>query len=247
MIILSSILIISCAASLGATYASGAGAVAAISIVLSGNGSIEVGGMLAICGLTAGMFIDYGKFVVTSVYIFTVMLISMLYASDVFYIMNWQSLSFCLICGLLLPNSFLYKLNKQLFLGEKINRWRSVDGTAKQILELSKCLDVLKNVFNDVSITDTAMKNDNAHLMQEINLRACKDCEMEKTCWEKDIYNTYRVLGKVVSNWDEMTAPDINIIYESHMKECKRLTKLIEAVNETYNIYKMQSSVSKEY
>ncbi len=108
MIILSSILIIACAASLGATYASGAGAVAAISIVLSGNGSIEVGGMLAICGLTAGMFIDYGKFVVTSVYIFITMLLSMLYASDVFYIMNWQSLSFCLICGLLLPNSFLY-------------------------------------------------------------------------------------------------------------------------------------------
>lgn len=244
MVLASTIVLLS-AISLGSSYAGAAGAIIGLSLALSGNGGFEVGGMLAICGLICGIMYNYSKYTVIPIYIASCISLSLLCKSDVYFLMNLPTMIVSGIIAICIPNSFIYQLTKQVSVQEKIQRWRSIDGVSKKVLQLSKCLDSLKNVFDDVSIDESQTLNSNAPLLQEINQRSCKGCENEHKCWETNLYDTYRALGNVISSWDEKNPPDPSKIPKKFMNGCKNIAGLLDGINETYNLYIMKSNMTK--
>jgi len=244
-LVLASIIIMLSAAALGSAHAGAAGAIVGLSLALSGNGSFELGGMLAICGMLAGVVYNYGKLTCVPVYIAASIVLSLLYKNDVYYLMNWQTLLSSALVVAIIPNSFIFQLTKQITIQEKIQRWRSIEGVSKKILQLANCLNSLKNVFDDISLDETQIFNNNAPVLQEINQRSCKNCKKEKDCWEKNLYNTYRVLGNVVSAWDESSPPDTSKIPKTFIEECISITELFKAIDEAYNLYIVKSKMTK--
>ncbi len=223
--------------------------IALISTVVGDTLYIHVG-VMAICGLLSGTLKSLGKvgsclgltlgFLIFSIYqgelfnsffVEVQLLIQMLIASSVFFA---------------IPSNLLDKisaktLNKDIVMNENKEHNVKIKQIAKERLDgFSNAFRELSKTFEEGNDVNTNNSELNA-LFDRVVEKVCKDCCLCNYCWEKNFFYTYQVTFKILEKLEENGRIEQEDISNAFIDKCQRIFDFTQAVNNTYEIFKVNT------
>ena len=69
--------------------------------------------------------------------------------------------------------------------------------------------------------------------------RVCKDCSLCLHCWDRNFYNTYQVMFKIVERLDTKGRIEESDIPEYFIDRCERINYFVDTVNNIYELFKV--------
>lgn len=203
-------------------------------------------GTYAFCGLLSGIFSGLGKvgsglgFVmgnaILTIYLngsaeTLVYLKEIILAVGVFFIIPQK-----------LIDSAAYPFNRDFSSNEGKRGYsrRIKDITVEKLIKFSKAFSELAKTFNEVSQTKVVTdKQDISVLFDRVADRICRDCSLCLHCWDRNFYNTYQVMFKIVEDLEVKGRIDENDIPAYFLDRCERINDFIGAVNNMYELFKV--------
>lgn len=200
----------------------------------------------AIAGLLSGVFKDIGRIgtiigfalgnIIMSFYIngFAQQIIGikeMIVASIIFFLLSNHISEF--------GNRIIVGTNRG-YLIEDIYSNRIKDMTFRRLKEFSTVFKELSDIFKKVSKRENILEeNDITKFIDSVASKTCKNCSMNRICWENDFYNTYQEMFKLINRLENNGYINNEDIPELLKKRCMKPEELIEGMNQVFNIYKL--------
>lgn len=112
--------------------------------------------------------------------------------------------------------------------------------TVGRLDKFSRTFKELSKTFQEISETKVVTdKQDISILFDRVADKVCKDCGLAGHCWERNFYNTYQIMFKIVERLDSKGRLDREDIPEYFLDRCERVREFIQAVNNIYEIFKV--------
>lgn len=112
--------------------------------------------------------------------------------------------------------------------------------TIDRLNKFSRAFKELSKTFSEISETKVVTdKQDISTLFDRVADRICKDCSLCLYCWDRNFYNTYQVMFKIVERLDSKGRIEESDIPGYFLERCERLNDFVEAVNNIYEIFKV--------
>ncbi len=112
--------------------------------------------------------------------------------------------------------------------------------TVEKLTKFSRTFNELSKTFSEISETSaTTEKQDISELFDRVADRACKGCSLAPHCWDRNFYNTYQVLFKIVEKLDIKGSIEESDIPKSFLQRCERINEFVESVNNVYEIFRV--------
>lgn len=203
-------------------------------------------GVFGLCGLLAGLFRSLGKSgsslgflmgnIVMSIYIGN---------TTTAFAYLYQTIA-AVIIFLIVPDKITNKLWGK-FPGVQIQSEESRDYslrikelTIEKLNRFAKAFGEMAKTFGEIAETKTVTeKQDISALFDRVAEKVCKDCSLCMHCWDRNFYNTYQALFKVVSQLDERGRIDRSDIPAYFIGRCERINEFVETINNVYQIFKV--------
>jgi stage II sporulation protein E len=203
-------------------------------------------GYYAFCGLLSGTLKKIGKtglgmgfFIGNAVFI--------LYANSLshpsIYIKE-AALAVCIFS--IIPQKFI--LNMLDCLTVNINPSvgkAALDFRAKEMIieKLNKFSTIFMEIAKTVSETDStksiANNQDIPLIFDRVANRVCSDCSLKVHCWDRNFYNTYQIMFKIVEKLDQKGYIEYSDIPSYFLDRCERINDFVQAVNNMYELFKI--------
>ena len=114
------------------------------------------------------------------------------------------------------------------------------DITVGRLDKFSKAFKDLAKTFSEISQTKAVTdKQDISMLFDRVADKICRDCSLCLHCWERNFYNTYQVMFKIVEGLEakgRITESDIPPYF---LDRCERINEFVDAVNNMYELFKV--------
>ncbi|MCG8643428.1 MAG: hypothetical protein MI862_27115, partial [Desulfobacterales bacterium] len=208
-------------------------------------------GTYGFIGISAGFFRDYGRIAIVlgltlAVLVFTGL--GIIEATLYEVVLN------CLIAGaifLILPNSFIKKFQETFlsFTDMKIQgadtRIDLQERFRERLEEFSQVFTELGATFKEVSAVELE-DDDLSNFLDIISNRVCKGCDYVSHCWDKQFYQTYTQIFKLLThleNKGQAQSKDFVQLLKGH---CRNLNRLKKSVESSLDIYKLQRQWSNK-
>jgi len=76
--------------------------------------------------------------------------------------------------------------------------------TVERLNNFARAFEELSKTFSEISQTKiVAGKQDISSLFDRVADKVCKDCSLCLHCWDRNFYNTYQVMFKIVENLEK--------------------------------------------
>jgi stage II sporulation protein E len=112
--------------------------------------------------------------------------------------------------------------------------------TIDRLNKFSKAFGELSKTFSEISQTSTATsKQDITSLFDRVADKVCKDCSLCMHCWDRNFYNTYQVMFKIVEKLDDKGYINEEDIPDYFMDRCERISDFVRQVNNVYELFKV--------
>ncbi len=112
--------------------------------------------------------------------------------------------------------------------------------TIERLNKFSKAFGELSKTFNEISETSTATsKQDISLLFDRVADKVCKDCSLCLHCWDRNFYNTYQVMFKIVEQLEDKGHIEEEDIPDYFMDRCERISDFVQQVNNIYELFKV--------
>lgn len=112
--------------------------------------------------------------------------------------------------------------------------------TVNKLNKFSRAFKELSQTFNEISETQAVTnKQDISSLFDRVADKVCKDCSLCLHCWDRNFYNTYQVMFKIVEKLDAKGRIEEKDIPSYFMERCERISDFVQAVNNIYEIFKV--------
>lgn len=112
--------------------------------------------------------------------------------------------------------------------------------TVDRLNSFSKTFRELSKTFCEISDTNSmADKQDISVLFDRVADRVCKDCCLCLHCWDRNFYNTYQVMFKIVETLEDKGRIESNDIPKYFMDRCERINDFVMSVNNVYELFKV--------
>lgn len=112
--------------------------------------------------------------------------------------------------------------------------------TVEKLNKFSRAFKELSKTFNEISETKVVTdKQDISTLFDRVADKVCKDCSLCLHCWDRNFYNTYQVMFKIVEKLDGKGRIESCDIPDYFMDRCERLNEFVDAVNNIYELFKV--------
>jgi len=99
----------------------------------------------------------------------------------------------------------------------------------ERLNNFARAFEELSKTFSEISQTKiVAGKQDISSLFDRVADKVCKDCSLCLHCWDRNFYNTYQVMFKIVENLEKNDESDIP---EYFMERCERIGEFVRQVN----------------
>lgn len=112
--------------------------------------------------------------------------------------------------------------------------------TVDRLNSFSKTFRELSKTFCEISDTKSmADKQDISILFDRVADRVCKDCCLCLHCWDRNFYNTYQVMFKIVETLEDKGRIERSDIPKYFMDRCERINDFVISVNNVYELFKV--------
>jgi stage II sporulation protein E len=200
-------------------------------------------GLYAFSGLLAGVFNGFGRLGVVMGFLLGNLLLA-LYLLDTSLIIS--SLTASAMAGLLfflVPMAWLHKLGS-IFHYSLAGKEQTPKEDYSQRLALNK-LNSVSHVFHELAATmeQIAGEQDSSDdyninsVLHRISARVCQDCTLQKLCWEKDFYQTYRSIVSLFTAIEKDGGVSIKDMPVGLRKRCSHAQEMLIAVNCLFELY----------
>lgn len=228
-----------------------------LGVILSLTGLYDplVIGLYGFAGLMVGFFRDWGKMAA----ILGLVLTSLVFAGLGLMQMTLQnSLVETLVAGgllFLVPNSVITKMRRFLpGTGELIIREADYQEEQQRqfvgrLAEISQVFAELGTTFKEVTAVEEIEEDDLSYFLYVISNRVCKGCEYASHCWDKQFYQTYTQIFKlltVLENQGQARGEDFIRLLKGHCRNLSRLRNLVDGSLEIYELHRQWSQKLKK-
>lgn len=234
------------------SYRYGAAAGAAIGVtaglILSMSSTIApiLIGCYAFCGLLSGIFRNLGK-VGSSLGFFIGNTLLTLYLNDSMEALIYLKEIILAVCIFMItPQKIIINITElagfstDIHMDKAIFSLRAKEMIVEKLSKFSRTFMEVAKTFSEVSNTKaTINKHDISSMFDRVADRVCKGCSLCLHCWDRNFYNTYQVMFKIVEKLDRKGYIESNDIPDYFMERCERINDFIQAVNNMYEIFKV--------
>lgn len=207
----------------------------------------------AISGLLSGLFKELGKIGVSIGFLLGSLMITFYTNGLSSELIGIKETILAAVIFILL--SRYIKKSSNIFLGGVLNDLekegiytnRIKDMIHKRLNEFSEVYDELATTFERIVNKEKLVdENDISKFIDKISNKVCKNCPMNRVCWENDFYTTYNSMFEIISiieNYGELNKNTLPNIFK---KRCIRIEMLINKCNYHFDIYKLNYKWQKK-
>lgn len=222
----------------GAAIGATSGIVIGAMISMSGSNMLVCTSIYGICGLTAGIFKEAGKYIsgISAILVYALLLI---YTDSMIFNKYFEGI-IAITVFLIIPSKIYRALEKEFNIYKKqefINQGYSekvknifmekLDSFSEVLYNMSA---VLKNLADNEKL---AMKGKSTALVENLADRVCENCDLKNICWSRETYQTYAAFEELL----ERCQKDISTLPEELEKKCIKRVNLFKQAREIMNNY----------
>ncbi|MDD3840588.1 MAG: stage II sporulation protein E [Clostridia bacterium] len=236
---------------------SGTGASIAITVALiltlSSDAPAYIIGILGFCGMLSGLMRRLGRIgIIFSFLIANVVLAFCISRTTGIYFRFGELIAasslFILVPGKILDNirSYIdktaYKAREQKEYGFKLK-----EIAISRLNEFSEVFKELSATFSHIEQSSRILdKQKITELFSMLAEKTCDNCPLYKSCWDKDFYATYQNMFEMLATLESEGSVNIDRIPQNIRKKCLRLERIINEINNVYEIYKINYKWQKK-
>lgn len=232
------------------SYRYGAGVGAAIGVVtgivygVSGDVLPITVGVYAFCGVLAGMFKKLGKLGVSFGFILGNAIFTFFFNGSAYSLIHIKEIIIAIPFFLIIPNKtvdFASRFLDEDIIDEASEHSSGVKDIAVEKLNMfSEAFKELASTFGEISETKfIADKQDLSVFFDRAADKVCKTCVVCSHCWDRNFFDTYQIMYKIVERLETKGFIDKEDIPEDFYERCGRIRDFIDAINNTYEVFKI--------
>lgn len=200
----------------------------------------------AFCGLLCGVFKNLGKVGACLSFIAANALFTLYVNGSTEVLIYIKDIIAAVLIVMFIPNKFITNTLGRFALaavGLRDKAGYSIrikELTIERLNKFSKAFGELSKTFSEISQTTAeTSKQDITSLFDRVADKVCKDCSLCMHCWDRNFYNTYQVMFKIVEKLDNKGYIDQEDIPEYFMGRCERIGEFVRQVNNVYELFKV--------
>ncbi len=234
------------------SYRCGHGVGAAVGVVIgliasmSANAPPIVIGSYAFCGLLAGVFRSIGKIGSGLGFVLGNSVLTLYLNGSIDVLIYLKEILVALLLFIAVPKKIMdlasrivgadaeKEVDKQSY-GSRIKEL-----TVEKLNKFSRTFKELSKTFGEIADTKvTAEKQDISSMLDRVADKICKDCSLCLHCWDRNFYDTYQVMFKIVEKLDIKGRIDESDIPDYFLGRCERVVDFVKAINNAYEVFKV--------
>ncbi|ATW27015.1 stage II sporulation protein E [Candidatus Formimonas warabiya] len=227
----------------GGGAGAGIGALVGVIPSLSEMIAPSVIGMYAFSGLLAGAFNGFGRMGVVMGFFLGNLLLALYLVNTALILSSLTASMAAAVLFFILPKEWLLQAGK-LFSYNAAWPIKTHKDDSIRRLTLQK-LNNMSKVFEELACTLEQLSGDmepeeDQHInsvLNKISVRVCQDCTLQKMCWEKDFYQTYRSIMALFTTIETNGYASIKDMPATLRKRCSHAREMLAAVNCLYELY----------
>jgi len=228
----------------------GVGAAAGVTIGLIINMSTTstplIIGSYAFCGLLSGVFRKLGKMGTALGFIMGNAVLTLYLNGSTDTIIYLKEIVAAIIIFVMIPQKLMELVAGQFvkqsstFMDKASYNMRVKEIAVDKLKKFSAAFGELARTFNEISQTKVVTnKQDITLLFDRVADRVCKDCSLCLHCWDRNFYNTYQVMFKIIEKLEDKGHIEASDIPSYFINRCERINDFVEAVNNIYELFKL--------
>lgn len=234
------------------TFKAGPGVGAAVGVIvglvvnLSNPVTPMVIGSYAFCGLMAGLFRNLGKTGTAVGFILANAVLTLYINGSTEVIVHIKDIIPAAIMFVVIPKKIIEDVFGTFAIGAEVSNdkvsysERIKELTVERLSNFARAFQELSKTFSEISQTKMVTnKQDISSLFDRVADKVCKDCSLCLHCWDRNFYNTYQVMFKIVENLEKKGWIDESDIPEYFMERCERIGEFVRQVNNVYELFKV--------
>lgn len=203
-------------------------------------------GTYAFCGLLAGIFRAFGKAGSGLGFVLGNAILAIYLDSSAEALIYFKEIILSVALFFFIPQKWIdlaagpFNRDYGAYADKRGYTKRIKDITIEKLEKFSKAFKELSKTFSEISqskvVTD---KQDIAVLFDRVADRVCRDCSLCMHCWDRNFYNTYQVMFKIVEDLEAKGRIDVKDIPAYFLERCERINDYVDAVNGAYELFKV--------
>lgn len=230
-----------CGAGVGAATGAAIGLITSI----SSSATPSVTGAYALCGMLAGILGNLGKAGSALGFIMGNMILAAYLNGAMEAMLYLREIIISVIVFFIIPNKVIsritspFKRDSELLTDRRGYSQRIRDITVEKLEKFSKAFQELSKTLEEVADTKAVYgKQDINVLFDRVADRICSDCSLCMHCWDRNFYDTYQVMFKIIENLEAKGRVEESDIPGYFLDKCARAGDFIIAVNNMYELYR---------
>jgi len=203
-------------------------------------------GSYAFCGLLAGVFKNLGKVGSSLGFVMGNAVLTLYLTGSTEVMIYLKEIIAAVAIFLIIPQKLIeiiagrFTRNIDTCPDKRSYSRRIKEMTVEKLNKFSSAFKELAKTFSEISETKVvADKQDISSLFDRVADKVCKDCSLCLHCWDRNFYNTYQVMFKIVEKLDAKGRIEENDIPDYFLGRCERIVDFVEAVNNIYELFKV--------
>ncbi|MCX7711757.1 MAG: stage II sporulation protein E [Clostridia bacterium] len=203
-------------------------------------------GTYAFCGLLSGIFRKLGRVGVSLGFVMGNALLTLYMNGSVEVLVHLKEIIVAVLFFIFLPQKVISVVAGRFASNTDTNVYkdnysqRIKEMTVERLKRFSRAFGELSKTFGEISETKVVTdKQDISALFDRVADKVCKDCSVCLHCWDRNFYNTYQVLFKIVERLDSKGRIEESDIPEYFLSRCERINDFVKSVNSMYELFKV--------
>lgn len=228
----------------------GVGAAAGVAIGLITSITKEstpaITGAYALCGMLAGILGNLGRTGSALGFVMGNMILAAYLNGSAESMLYLREILGAVLLFFLTPNKLInlvagpFKRDLALAADMRGYSGRIRDMTVDKLEKFSKAFNELSKTFGEISETKMpAERQDINVLFDRVADRICSDCSLCMHCWERNFYDTYQVMFKIVESLESKGRVEERDIPRYFFDKCARINDFVNAVNNMYELFRV--------
>jgi len=226
----------------------GAAAGCAIGLItsISPGATPAITGSYALCGMLSGMLRNLGRVGSALGFIMGSMILSAYLNGAIEVNLYLREILIGTAIFFVLPRKFIDMLTNPfardfvLPPGRISYSRRMRDITVQKLRRFARAFGEMAKTFQEISETRTPTDRQDINvLFDRVADRICSDCSSCLHCWERNFYDTYQVMFKIVEKLEAKGRVEESDIPGYFLDRCARISDFVNAVNNMYELFKV--------